>query len=530
MKIYICERNSHHKNIESLRKMVVANKIDYTFHGDLSRLDETYDIALCCTHFYPPDQFPKNCKVVYGPQIFDYHTWISHPLHNYEYDQTRFFYNILCDWNSIVYKTFAPYLSLKPISVPFGIDTENIKIVPEIEKRTKIMVYFKGRHPSCLNAVLRLLEERKQPTIVFKYGSYKDDVFKQNLQDTKFVIWIGSHESQGFAFQETQASNVPILLWDVKSMYDEYNNGWVYESFKGTKNPLLATTANCWNHQCGIKFYEEEQLEDAYDEMNEQYKTFSPRKLIEEKLSLKAAFTNLLMTIGVPSNTTTCTDKDLEILNKCFEKHSFNELNNIDVNILYNILSVFKSALTENSVIFDVGTNAGSFVKVLQHIMPNYSNIHCFEPHPILSKKTKSEYPRIKMNEFCLGNKDGEIDIYIPKWSVGLSSNIRRPVFDDLGQEIVTLRVKSQTIDSYCKEHKIEQIDFIKIDVEGAEKFVFDGASEMLKSKKIKAGVFEIGQTLKDAGTSTEEVCNLLENYGYTINKMFCRDNYVFHL
>lgn len=40
------------------------------------------------------------------------------------------------------------------------------------------------------------------------------------------------------------------------------------------------------------------------------------------------------------------------------------------------------------------------------------------------------------MNNYCLGNTDGSIDIYIPQWSVGLSSVINRPVFSQLNQEI----------------------------------------------------------------------------------------------
>ena len=74
-------------------------------------------------------------------------------------------------------------------------------------------------------------------------------------------------------------------------------------------------------------------------------------------------------------------------LEKCFEKHSFNELNNIDYDILHKAFSFYLNKFNnKTSVIFDVGANAGSFVKVLQSF--NIMNVICFEPHPILSKKT----------------------------------------------------------------------------------------------------------------------------------------------
>jgi hypothetical protein len=218
-------------------------------------------------------------------------------------------------------------------------------------------------------------------------------------------------------------------------------------------------------------------------------------------------------------------------MERCFEKHSFQELNTIDFTMLQQILFHFvnlKKSLNTQSVFFDVGTNAGSFINVLDFFM--FSNVHCFEPHPILSAKTKEVYPHIKMNNFCLGNSNGTIDIYIPSMSVGLSSIVKRTIFDHLNQTIIKLNVKCQTLDSYCSEYTIQQIDFIKIDVEGAEKMVLEGAKELLQSHRIKAGVFEVGETLMDADTSTEEVCRLLESYGYIIDTSFSESNFVFYL
>jgi len=215
---------------------------------------------------------------------------------------------------------------------------------------------------------------------------------------------------------------------------------------------------------------------------------------------------------------------------QCFDKHNFEELNNIDVNVLYNSLLFYKNKFSNmDGVFFDIGTNAGSFVKVLQYFNVT-NNIHCFEPHPVIHEKTKSVYPYITMNNYCLGNTDGNIDIYIPQWSVGLSSVINRPVFSQLNQEINKLNVKCKKLDTYCKENNIDVIDFVKIDVEGAEKYIFEGANELLKNNKIKCGLFEVGDTLHDAGTNEIEICDILEKYGYIINKDVVESNYLFYL
>lgn len=217
-------------------------------------------------------------------------------------------------------------------------------------------------------------------------------------------------------------------------------------------------------------------------------------------------------------------------LDQCFEKHPFEELNDIDFHMLqYAICFCIQKFGYSGGVFFDVGANCGSFVKALQSLTIQ-QNIICFEPHPILAKKTKETYPYIQMNEFCLGNRNGTETIYIPQWSVGLSSLIYRPVFDQLGQKIISHTVSCKTLDTYCKENGISEIFFIKIDVEGAEKLIFEGASEMLQGKKIKCGIFEVGQTLVDAKTSEQELVSLLEGYGYVIHRSPFADNLIFHL
>jgi FkbM family methyltransferase len=220
----------------------------------------------------------------------------------------------------------------------------------------------------------------------------------------------------------------------------------------------------------------------------------------------------------------------MDILQCCFEKHSFAELNNIDCHILANAFNFYMNKFNnKTSMIFDVGTNGGSFVKVLQYFNI-YSNIVCFEPHPVLSKVTKEVYPYINMNNYCLGNIDGNIDIHIPKWSVGLSSTVNRPVFSQLNQPIVTLNVKCEKLDTYCELNNISEIGFIKIDVEGGEKTIFEGAKNLLKNKKILCGLFEIGQTLYDANTHENEIVALLEEYGYKIDKTISQSDYLFYL
>lgn len=218
---------------------------------------------------------------------------------------------------------------------------------------------------------------------------------------------------------------------------------------------------------------------------------------------------------------------------KAFDKFSFVDLTANDLEMLKGCVQMYKQYCASelkhvtNPVIFDVGCNAGSFVQALNnHQLIESSKIHCFEPNPYLAKEVTITFPEVLMHTYCLSDSNNSVTMHFPQYSVGLSSIIERSVFKTLDQEILKIEVPSKTIDTFCLENNIDTIHMIKIDVEGAEKMVLDGARHMLENHNIWCGVFEVGQTLADAGTSEQEICNFLQHLGYTCEKI--DDNNVF--
>jgi FkbM family methyltransferase len=217
------------------------------------------------------------------------------------------------------------------------------------------------------------------------------------------------------------------------------------------------------------------------------------------------------------------------------ETYSFDTCSDNDVSIhrklLTKFFNIFGSSIdTNNLTMFDIGCNAGSFIKVVKTLpFANNIKIHSFEPHPALCKYVKNKYTDVISNEYCLTNTVGKGHIYIPSQSVLISSIINRPVFDILRtkpgadktiQKVWKYETKFNTIDNYCKENDINSIDYIKLDVEGAEYMVFEGAAQMLKNRKIKGGQFEGtpgGTCLKDAGASFDMIKTLLNSHGYEV-------------
>lgn len=219
-----------------------------------------------------------------------------------------------------------------------------------------------------------------------------------------------------------------------------------------------------------------------------------------------------------------------------FKRHSFEYMNNMDISIMSSILNYHKNIfdITENDIFFDVGANCGSFVKTLLKLQIN-KNIHCFEPHPVLSQKTKDLYKNIIMNKVCLSNNNGNVIVNFPQTSLAISSIINNPLFNDTNwtsyDKIKRVECECLTLDHYCNINNINIINFIKIDVEGTEKMVLEGAKNMLEQKKIKGGMIEIiDSQLKNAGTSSEEIESILKNHGYNIVKTLSEKDWYFYI
>lgn len=147
-------------------------------------------------------------------------------------------------------------------------------------------------------------------------------------------------------------------------------------------------------------------------------------------------------------------------------------------------------------VVFDVGANDGSYSKLISDNIQN-SKIYAFEPNFELIQR--SNYFSAKIFPIGLGDKKDSIKLFINEASLEeatlyeeASSYLRKEDYAISKQKV--LNVEIDLLDNFCKDNGIEEIDFLKIDTEGHEYFVLNGAKEMLKKNKIKIIQFEFNE------------------------------------
>ncbi len=189
----------------------------------------------------------------------------------------------------------------------------------------------------------------------------------------------------------------------------------------------------------------------------------------------------------------------------------------------------------EVKTIIDIGANEGQTTEKLLKLFPN-SIIYCFEPGNEAFSKLKSKFDAKKVASlnFALGDKEETCELIkhessvtdsflIDDFSTELNLNKSRKI---LGKE----RVKISTLDIFCAENNISSIDFIKIDTQGYELKVINGAKKLFENNKIKFILIEVcfvSIYKKQPGLS--EIHKRLDDYGFKIidfyNKARGEDN-----
>ena len=179
------------------------------------------------------------------------------------------------------------------------------------------------------------------------------------------------------------------------------------------------------------------------------------------------------------------------------------------------LITHFIPLVKPQSIGIDIGANEGITTVAMARVA---RKVIAFEPIP-------ENQVRFKENLAVNGIKNVVLeDLAVSKNCGSASINIHaagghHSFFDTkVSSKIETREVKTITLDKYCRQSSLDRIGFLKIDVEGAEILVLQGASELLTQKKIENIVFEHSPfILNNIGRPLDEVYQYLKQYGYVI-------------
>ncbi len=189
----------------------------------------------------------------------------------------------------------------------------------------------------------------------------------------------------------------------------------------------------------------------------------------------------------------------------------FDDLPDFDRRKLYSITQ-------SDDVIFDVGANIGDTVLHFAKMLNNTGKVYGFEPVPALFERLKknvalNNFTNIVINNIALSDKKADLFFNLPAAQNSGGIFLSNTATDN------TKKVLAVSMDDFCFENKIEKLNVIKIDVEGFELKVLQGATETLKKFKPKMFIEVNDFHLHRAGGSAKELVQLLQSFNYTITE-----------
>ena len=181
---------------------------------------------------------------------------------------------------------------------------------------------------------------------------------------------------------------------------------------------------------------------------------------------------------------------------------------------------MFSQFIKRGHTVIDCGANNGQYTNFFRALVGKEGFVHAFEPVPEtfteLQKCTK-EYWHFKnytTNMVGLYKECSNLIAYIPNSISGHASiSNHKEVWNS--DSIEEISIQLTTLDSYILNYELEEINFLKIDIEGAELDALRGGEKTLLSHKPTLHLEVNSQLLKNYNQKPRELIKFLKPLGY---------------
>lgn len=186
-----------------------------------------------------------------------------------------------------------------------------------------------------------------------------------------------------------------------------------------------------------------------------------------------------------------------------------------------NILDLIKAFLPENPVILEAGAHYGEDTVKMGTLWPK-GTIHAFEPLPhsfeVLQQATRS-FSNIKNHLYALNNYTGKANFYVCINGDSASSLLPpKPLIDPIlfFDKEAPIEVDCITLDAWAEKNAITHIDFMWLDMEGAELLALQSGLKILPTVKVIYTEVNF-QEFRKGNCFYNEIRSFLEAQGFKI-------------
>lgn len=174
----------------------------------------------------------------------------------------------------------------------------------------------------------------------------------------------------------------------------------------------------------------------------------------------------------------------------------------------------FKKQIKKGDTVLDIGGHIGYYTLISAKLVGESGKVYVFEPDPtnfsILKKNVElNGYKNVVLVNKAVSDKTGKCKLYLDEKDLGGHS------INDIKDKMKSIEIESVKLDDFLKN---EKVDFIKMDIEGAEPKAIKGMGSILKrNNDVKIFMEFVPHFLRKSGTTPEEFLKTIRGLGFKI-------------
>jgi FkbM family methyltransferase len=183
---------------------------------------------------------------------------------------------------------------------------------------------------------------------------------------------------------------------------------------------------------------------------------------------------------------------------------------------------IVKREVKKGDTVLDLGANIGYYTLILARLVGEGGKVYAFEPDTTnfswLEKNVEiNGYKNVVLVPKAVSNKTGKARLYLSK-----DNRADHSIYDAHdGRQYI--EIEAVRLDDYFKNYD-GKIDFIKMDIQGAEGEALRGMSELLRNNNVKMLMEFSPSGLERSGMKPEECLKLVTGLGFRLYEIVGRE------
>lgn len=181
---------------------------------------------------------------------------------------------------------------------------------------------------------------------------------------------------------------------------------------------------------------------------------------------------------------------------------------------------IIRANVQEGDVVLDIGANLGWTMRLMSSLVGARGHVHAFEPMPHTYGNLKLNAESAPMRNVSIyrvaaSDREGQTLIYTATEHETALATMRTP---DTDAKQASFQVTTSRLDKLLTH--VDRLDFVKIDVEGAEHLVIKGMTDLLHRHRPVLAIEVTDAWLRKLGSSSSDLLSHVRALGYSIHRL----------